>query len=102
MIKPMNDYVMIDRPRSEDMIGNIHLPTMSGRKKPTEGVVIAIGPGRKNKKTGQREPMQCKVGDRVYFRQYDVEKAKGVPEAQDKNGKPYIFIRDEEIIAIIG
>jgi chaperonin GroES len=102
MIRPINDYVVIDRPRSDDVTkGGVLLPTQSGRRKPTEGIVVAVGPGRKNKRTGQREAMQCKPGDRVWFRQYDVEKAKGVAEAADASGKPYVFIRDEDIVAVI-
>lgn len=72
-------------------------PTV-GRKKSTEGIVLAVGQGKKNKYTGEREPMQCKVGDKVHFRHYDVEKVKQI---KDANGKPYIFVRDEEVVAVI-
>jgi chaperonin GroES len=102
MIRPINDYVVIDRPRSENVTrGGVLLPTQSGRKKPTEGVVIATGPGKVHPVSGQRLPMQCAVGDRVVFRQYDVQKAKEIPEACDETGKPYIFIRDDEVLMII-
>lgn len=97
--RPLNDWVCIDRFTTANITtGGIHLPTESGRKKSTEGIVVAIGRGRKNKRDGHREPMQVKVGDKVQFRQYDVEKVKQVTDA---NGKPYIFVRDEEIISVI-
>lgn len=97
--RPINDWVCIDRFKTSDITpGGIHLPTESGRKKSTEGIVLAVGKGKKNKYTGEREPMQCKVGDKVYFRQYDVEKVKQIT---DENGKPYVFMRDEEVVAIL-
>lgn len=97
--RPILDWVCIDRFTTPNITkGGIHLPTQTGRKKSTEGIVLSIGKGKKNKKDGHREPMQCKPGDKVIFRQYDVEKVK---EITDENGKPYIFVRDEEVVAII-
>lgn len=96
---PINDWVCIDRYKTPDVTeGGVHLPNISGRKKSTEGIVVAVGKGKKNKRDGHREPMQCKVGDKVHFRQYDVEKVK---EVTDINGKPYIFVKDEDVVAII-
>lgn len=97
--RPILDWVCIDRFTTANITpGGIHLPTETGRKKSTEGIVVAVGLGRKNKKDGHREPLQCKVGDKVHFRQYDVEKVKQVT---DVNGKPYIFVKDEDIVALI-
>lgn len=97
--RPINDWVCIDRFTTSDVTpGGIILSPTVGRVKSTEGIVVAIGKGKKNKYTGHREPMQCKVGDKVHFRKYDVEKVKQVTDA---TGKPYIFVRDEEIVAVI-
>jgi chaperonin GroES len=99
MIRPHNDYVLIDRPKSDDVTeGGVFLPNISGRKKKTEGVVVAVGPGMKDPHTGIRTPMQVKVGDRVTFRQYDVIKDRNIT---DENGKPFIFIREPDLWAIL-
>lgn len=100
MIRPHNDWILVDRPRSPNMIGSIHLLTMSGRVKPEYGTVVAVGPGRR-KKCGEREPVRVSIGQKVTFRRFDIEKLKGIPELEDDNGNPYIFIRDRDLWSVI-
>lgn len=98
-IRPHNDWVLIDRPASPNIIGSIHLPTQTGRTKPEYGTVIAVGKGKRDKR-GNRMPLQTQIGDVVTFRRFDVEKLKGITEL-DNNGKPYIFIRDRDLWAVL-
>lgn len=100
MIKPISDWVMIERPKSPNIIGSIHLPTQTGRTKPEYGTVVACGRGRRTT-DGERIPMQVGVGDTVLFRRFDVEKIKGIEALNDKNGQPYIFIRDRDLWGVI-
>jgi chaperonin GroES len=60
--------VLVKRKEAEQKKGAILLPE-SAQKKATEGVVIAVGPGRTDDK-GRVHPLDVKVGDRVLFSSY--------------------------------
>lgn len=70
-VTPLNDSVLV-RPFSPDELENkvtsfgIIIPE-TAKKKPDQGVVLAVGPGRRNDE-GARIPLDVKVGDRVYFK----------------------------------
>ena len=63
--KPLGMNVVIDyeKVNEETTKGGI---IMSSNERPQEGIVVAVGPGRKTK-TGERSPMTVKVGDEVKF-----------------------------------
>lgn len=92
-IKPLNDYVIIE-PQKEDKKSSsgIVIPE-TAEDKPVVGKVIAVGPGKLNEK-GERIPMSVKVGDKVLFTKY-------APNEIKVEGKEYLTIREDEILAII-
>jgi chaperonin GroES len=49
------------------MRGGLYIPD-TAKEKPTQGEVIAVGPGRIEK--GQRVPVDLKVGDSVIYGKY--------------------------------
>lgn len=63
-IRLLHDYVMIRR-IPDKQIGRILIPDTVDTK-PRIGIVEAVGPGLKLE-DGSRQPMHCKVGDRVVF-----------------------------------
>jgi len=69
MLKPLGDHIVV-RPGLEEEVtrGGIVLPDMA-RKKPQEGEVVAVGPG-KVLDSGQRAGMQVAVGDVVIYTKY--------------------------------
>jgi chaperonin GroES len=67
-IKPMGDRIVVQREEAKAMKGGILLPE-SAQKKPREGTVIAVGPGKVDEK-GKLQRMQVNVGDRVLFSSY--------------------------------
>lgn len=72
--RPLHDWVLIKRSLPEERtIGGIIIPD-AARSKPTEGIVEAIGPGRLEKKTGEKEkkfiPTVLMPGQRVIFIDY--------------------------------
>ena len=80
MIKPLSDYVLLEKTPSEKKVGNV-------------ASVVAIGPGKKDE-DGKLVPMSVKPGDRVVYREYagtDIE----------DEGKKYILLKDEDILATI-
>lgn len=68
-IRPLHDRIVV-RIIEEDATssGGIVLPE-SATEKPTQGEVLAVGPGKKQE-DGSRAEMDLKIGDRVIFGQY--------------------------------
>ena len=68
-LRPLEDRVIVKvKEEAEQIQGGIVLPE-SAQKKPQEGTVLAIGPGRMGDK-GVRLPIDVKVGDTVIFAKY--------------------------------
>jgi chaperonin GroES len=66
-LKPIGDRVIVRREEAaEKSAGGILLPD-AAKNKPQRGKVIAVGPGKPNKKDGSRSKMQVKEGDTVLF-----------------------------------
>ncbi len=64
----------------------------SGKEKPEQGTVVAVGPGKKNDE-GKLVPIGVKVGDRIMFSKYGYDEVK-------INGTEYYLIREESITYI--
>lgn len=81
-LQPLEDRVVImPSDEAETMRGGLYIPD-TAKEKPTQGEVIAVGPGRIEK--GQRVPVDLKVGDSVIYGKY--------------SGTPYTFENDEYVI----
>jgi chaperonin GroES len=67
-IEPLEDRIVV-RPSeaTEEMRGGLYIPD-TAKEKPTQGEVIAVGPGRFEK--GERVPVDIKVGDKVLYGKY--------------------------------
>ena len=67
-IQPLEDRVVImPDDETETMRGGLYIPD-TAKEKPTQGEIIAVGPGRFEK--GARVPMDLKVGDKVLYGKY--------------------------------
>ena len=67
-IQPLEDRVVImPNDDAEEMRGGLYIPD-TAKEKPTQGEVIAVGPGRIEK--GDRVPMDVSVGDKVIYGKY--------------------------------
>jgi len=62
--KPNEDRVLVEPAAAEEKTaGGIIIPD-TAKEKPQQGLVIAVGPGKKD------EPMTLKEGDTVYYGKY--------------------------------
>ena len=69
MIKPLADRIVIKViDDAQQTSGGIFIPD-SAKEKPQKGEVIAVG-GGKTLDSGEKEPMEVKVGDVVLFAKY--------------------------------
>ena len=92
-IHPLEDRaVILPAEEAESMRGPLYIPD-TAKEKPTQGEIIAVGPGRIEK--GQRIPMELKVGDQVIYGKYS-----GTPYQVD--GDELIIIKASDILAKIG
>jgi len=92
MIKPLGDKVVVEPLEEEDTSpGGIILPD-TAKKKPQEGIVVAVGPG-KVLEDGSRGEMAVKKGDRVIYAKYG-----GTEVTVD--GKEYVILDQDSIYAI--
>ena len=91
-IQPLEDRVVImPSDEAEAMRGGLYIPD-TAKEKPTQGEVIAVGPGRFEKDT--RIPMDVKVGDKVLYAKYSGTEFK-------MNSKKYLILRETDLLAIL-
>jgi chaperonin GroES len=92
MLRPLGDRIVVKPgPEEEVTKGGIVLPD-TARKKPREGEVLAVGPG-KVLENGQRAPMEVSVGDVVVYSEY------GGTEIT-LNGQDYVILDEGSVLAI--
>ena len=92
-ITPLEDRVVIlPTDEAETMRGGLYIPD-TAKEKPTQGEVIAVGPGRFEK--GARVPVDLKVGDKVIYGKYS-----GTPYTID--GDEVMIIKASDVLAKLG
>ncbi|EOD27907.1 hypothetical protein EMIHUDRAFT_373699 [Emiliania huxleyi CCMP1516] len=90
---PLLDRVLVQRiePPTKS-IGGVLLPE-STQSKLNEGVVISVGPGRRDKE-GSLLPMGVKVDDKVMLPQYGGNEV-------TLGDEDYVLFRDEDILGVL-
>src|SRR6476659_394408 len=89
-IHPLEDRVVVlPAEESESMRGGLYIPD-TAKEKPTQGEVLAVGPGRFEK--GARVPIELKVGDQVIYGKYS-----GTNYTFE--GQEYVIIKASDVLA---
>ena len=91
-LRPLHDRVIVKRQEKEPTTAGGIVLASSAAEKPSEGVVVAVGPGKS--KHGEVRPLDVKVGDRVLFGKFSGSEVK-------VDGEDYVIMREEEIFAVI-
>ncbi len=92
-LRPLGDRILVKRLEAGDSIkGGIIIPD-SAKEKPQEGIVVALGEGRKLK-SGKVLPFEVKVGDRVV-----IEKYTGSDVTLDD--EEYTIIKEDGVLAVV-
>ena len=87
-IQPLSDRVVVTPQAAETKTGSgLYIPD-SAKEKPQQGTIAAVGNGKKDHK------MTVKVGDTVLYGKYAGTELK-------LDGKEYLIMREEDILAII-
>ena len=93
-VRPLHDRLIVQRIEEKETVkGGIIIPD-TAKEKPQEGEVIAVGNG-KVLENGTKVAMDVKAGDRVLFGKYSGTDIK-------IDGKEYLILREDEVLAIVG
>jgi len=91
--RPLHDKVLVQLIDAEEKTkGGIIIPE-TAKEKPQEGKVVAVGTGV-ILPNGTIKPLDVKKGDKILFRKYG-----GVEISLD--GKDYLIVMEDEILAIV-
>lgn len=90
---PLGNRVLVQRLEPEEKLkGGILLPD-NAKKKQEQALVVAIGPGKKDK-NGQLIPMPVQVGDIILMEKYSGQEI-------SLDDEEFVVIKADDIIAII-
>jgi chaperonin GroES len=91
--RPLHDRVVVTRIDAEGKTaGGIIIPE-TAKEKPTEGEVIAVGPGGRDE-SGKLIPIVLKKGDRVLFGKWSGTEVK-------IDGVEYLIMKESDVMGVI-
>jgi len=91
--RPLHDRVLVTRIDAEDKTaGGIIIPD-TAKEKPTEGEVIAVGPGGRDE-NGKLVPIDLKTGDRVLFGKWSGTEVK-------IDSIDYLIMKESDIMGVL-
>ena len=91
MIKPLSDYVVLEKVPSEKKVASIVLT--SEKTQGNVATVIAVGRGKRNEK-GELLPISVKTGEKVIYREYS-------GTDYEEEGHKYLLLKNEDILAVL-
>ena len=93
MLRPLQDYVVLEKVKEEEKTqSGIILTTKEAKDEPSHGVVVAVGPGKKE--DGKLVPIDLEKGMRVIYKKYSGTEVKC-------DGEEYTIVRQSDILAIV-
>ena len=91
--RPLHDRVVVERITADQKTaGGIIIPD-TAKEKPTEGEVIAVGPGGRDE-SGKLIPIDLKKGDRVLFGKWSGTEVK-------IDGVEYLIMKESDIMGVL-
>lgn len=92
-IKPLEDRIVITQVEAEQTTASGLVIPDSAKEKPSEGKVVAVGPGRIDD-NGNRVPIDVSVGDLVLYSKYGGTEVK-------YGGEEFLVLSARDILAVI-
>jgi chaperonin GroES len=93
-VRPLHDRVLVKRATAQATKGGILLPD-SAQEKPRFGEVVAVGPGKTDKK-GNVRSMSVRTGDKVVFSSYA-----GTEVKSDDPTTEYLIMSEDDILGVL-
>ena len=92
-VKPIADRVLVEPSAAETTTASGIIIPDSAQEKPSEGEVIAVGPGGRDE-NGKLTPMDIKSGDRVLFGKWSGTEVK-------LDGEDLLIMKESDIMGVI-
>lgn len=92
-LKPLGDRLVVEPKEKEAMTASGLVLPETAKEKPQEGVVIAVGPGRRDE-DGKRIDMDVQVGDTVLYAKYGGTEIK-------VDDKKLLILKESDVLAIV-
>ena len=92
-LKPLHDNILVKRTEEEETSAGGIILSGSAKEKPSQGTVVAVGPGKKND-SGETTPLNVAEGDTVVFGQYGGNEIK-------LDGEEYLILSERDIFGVI-
>ena len=93
-LAPLGDRVVVAPMEQEEVTASGIILPETAKEKPQKGKIVAVGPGARND-SGERQPMDVKVGDSVLYAKY------GGTEIKLDTDETVLVLRESDILAII-
>lgn len=91
--RPLHDCILVRPIAAQDKTaGGIIIPD-TATEKPQEGEAIAAGPGARNE-TGQLQPLDVKVGDRILFGKWSGTEIR-------LDGEDLLIMKESDVMGVI-
>ena len=92
-LKPLQDRVIVKQQDAEEKTASGILLPGSAQEKPTQGKVVAVGPGKLSEK-GKPMELSVRAGDKVYYGKYSGNEV-------EVNGEKLVILRESEILGVL-
>lgn len=93
MVRPLHDYVVLEKVKEEEKTqSGIILTTNKAKDAPSRGIVIAVGPGITE--NGKLIPVDLKPGQNVIYKKYS-----GTEITMDKTD--YLLVSYKDVLAVV-
>lgn len=93
-LRPLGDRIVVKVLESEERTKSGIVIPDTAKEKPQKADVLAVGTGKFSEQTGQRIPMDVKVGDTVVFAKYGGTEIK-------LDGDEYLILSERDVLAIL-
>jgi chaperonin GroES len=91
--RPLHDRILVRRIEADEKTaGGIIIPD-TAKEKPQEGEVIAAGPGARDD-SGQLQPLDVKVGDRILFGKWSGTEIK-------LDGEDLLIMKESDVMGVM-
>ena len=94
-LRPLEDRIVVRPLEAEERTASGLVIPDTAKEKPQQGVVLAVGPGKRSDTSGELIPVDVKVGDKVVYSKY------GGTEISVA-GEDLLILNSRDVLAIVG
>lgn len=92
-LTPIDDRVLVELTKpAEKTAGGLFIPDMA-QKQSSNGRVVAVGPGKRDKK-GRRRPLDVRIGEKIMYAEYAGSKLQ-------LEGRNLLLINESDILGVL-